>query len=348
MLIIKNKSYSIKSLQKASINNLGKNFENWEKLFWNFIYAWFDNGKQDISIKTSGSTGKPKIIFHNKKHMKASALATCKYFNLNKNKTALLCLPASSIGGAMMIVRALESRMNLIIEKASSNPLKNLKEEIDFVAMTPMQVQKTIIENAEKWLLIKMLIIGGGKVSNSLTKEIIKHNINAFSTFGMTETISHIALNKIGENKTYTALENCYFSKDDNDCLIISAKHIGIDSLKTNDIVELYDNKNFKWLGRKDNAIETGGIKIIPEIIEQKIAHLFTTRFFISSLPDKLLNNKIILLIENKNEHITFAELKKVLTKYECPKELFLLEKFDETINGKIKRKNTLKQLKTR
>ena len=346
MIIIKDKSYSIESLKKTCALNLWNNsLEDWEISFWMFLSFWFDTSIDEIEIKTSGSTGKPKTISHKKEYMYASALATCKYFRLDKTKMALLCLPLSSIGGVMMLVRSLVSGMNLIIGKPKSNPLKYLNQNIDFIAMVPMQVQKSFDESLSKWSFIKTVIIGGGKVSNSLKNTIIENKINAYSTFGMTETISHIALNKIGKNNIYTGLENCYFSTNSDNCLIISAVHLGVENIHTNDVIDLLDNKSFIWLGRKDNAIETGGIKILPEIVEQKIAHLFTERFFIGSINDKILNNKIVLLIE-KESSIKIEDLKEYLNKFECPKEIYSLDKFIETKSGKLDRHSTIRLIK--
>ncbi len=346
MIFINNISYSFESLKRESIKILkNSNLEDWEKSFWQFINDWFNKDLLEIEVKTSGSTGKPKIIKHYKKYMIASAKMTCNYFKLSENKTALLCLPTTSIGGMMMVVRSLVSKMKLIVVKPSSMPLKFLNTKIDFTAMVPFQVQNTIIENIEKWKKIDTLIIGGGRISNSLKDDIVNLKINAFNTFGMTETISHIALKRIGENNYFSALENCFFSQNDNSCLIIHANNLGLTALETNDIVQLINEKQFIWLGRKDLAIETGGIKVIPELIEKKIEHLIKSRFFIASKPDKLLNNKLILLVESKIEKISLENMKRFLAKYENPKEIIYLNRFIETKTGKISRKLTLESI---
>lgn len=342
MFIIKNNSYELEDLKKICLKPLNKEvLEDWEFNFWYFIKCWFNEGKKTIEIKTSGSTGVPKIISHQKKYMIASAKMTSAYFKLDTSKTALLCLPTTSVGGMMMIVRSLVSGMNLIIQKPSSNPLGNLETKIDFTAMVPLQVQKSLAESCEKWLLVKEVIIGGGKVSAALEKDLVEQKINAFSTFGMTETISHIALKKIGTSTVFKGLSNCYFEVNNNDCLIIHANDIGVENLQTNDIVKLIDSKQFEWLGRFDNAIETGGIKVLPENIESKIGSLIESRFMISSLPDKLLNNKLILLIEGGNTNLEIADLSNFLSKYEIPKEIHFMKQFVETNTGKLSRKLT-------
>ena len=345
MIVINNKSYSIEFLKSQScIEILRYDKEDWQWSIYNFLVFWFDDSQTVFELKTSGSTGIPKVIKLKKKYITASAKATCHYFNLDETKSALLCLPVKSVGGMMMLARALVSEMKLTIVKPSSNPLKNIDENIDFLAMVPFQVQSTFDKNIDVWKKVDTVIIGGGSVSYALKKDIEKLKLNAFITFGMTETISHIALNKIGENQLYTALENCTFSITKENCLVIKATHLGIEKLETNDIVELVNEKQFIWLGRKDNVIETGGVKILAEIIEDKIAALFDSRFFVSSLPDRLLNNKIILIVEG-NCDLTIDCLKPFLDKYECPKEIYSLEKFVNLPSGKLSRKQTLQKI---
>lgn len=345
MIIIKNISYSIQDLKKSCFKTFDKAvLTDWEFSFWQFIQDWFNEEKSTIEIKTSGSTGEPKIINHRKEYMIASAKMTCNFFELNETKTALLCLPTTSVGGIMMIVRSLVSGMNLVVQKPSSNPLLDLKENIDFVAMVPLQVQKSLLESKVKWSLVKKVIIGGGKVSSSLEKDLMLNNINAYSTFGMTETISHIALMKIGADKKFKALRGTHFETNENNCLVINAKAIGVENLQTNDVVNLLNTTTFEWLGRLDNAIETGGIKVLPEKVEEKIAHLFKTRFFISSLPDKLLNNKLILLVEGEKTTISLLDFADSLSKYERPKEIHFIKQFEETNTGKFSRKLTIEK----
>jgi O-succinylbenzoic acid--CoA ligase len=345
VFIIKDITYSVEDLKTACLKPLDKEaLEDWEYNFWNFINQWFKASEESIEIKTSGSTGVPKKISHRKEYMIASAQMTCDFFKLNKTKTALLCITITSVGGMMMIVRSLVSGMNLIIQKPSSNPLFNLNQKIDFVAMVPLQVQKSLAESKTKWSLVKEVIIGGGKVSDSLEKILIQNNITAYNTFGMTETISHVALKKMGSNQIFKGLKSCSFTVNENNCLIINAPLIGVKNLQTNDIVNRIDSTQFDWLGRMDNAIETGGIKVLPEKLEEKIAHLISTRFFLSSVSDKLLNNKLILLIEGVQTDFSLLDLNEYLSKYERPKAVYFLESFNETNSGKFSRKLTMEK----
>lgn len=308
-----------------------------------FINQWINN-KNYINVETSGSTGKPKSIKILKEHMLESAKMTCSYFNLHENHNALLCLSAKHIGGIMMIVRAIFSKMNLIIVNPNANPLKNTRIPIDFVAMVPYQVSKTIDKNLDKLQKVKNLLIGGGTINYSLEKKLKLNKINAFHTFGMTETISHIAIRDILEGNIFNCLEGINISKNENECLIIEAPKIGQRKLQTNDIIEQINSKSFIWKGRKDFAIESGGLKMHPEIIEQKLAPFINKRFIVSALPDINLNNKLILIIEGKIN--IPKQLFDVLDKYEQPKEVFFITKFIETESGKINRLKTTELIK--
>lgn len=345
MITIDDKFYTLPELKKASTIYIVSNCKtDWQRNFWQFIKDWFDEEQDFISVQTSGSTGKPKTIQHAKKYMLASANMTNSFFGLNESKMALLCLPAKAIGGMMMIVRALSSGMHLVIQKPSSTPLKALDKNYDFVAMVPFQVQSIFDTDAKLWQKIKTLIIGGGEVSSSLRNEIKLINLRAFSTFGMTETISHIALNEISNSSrnSFKALEGVKLSKGKDDNLIINAAHLGVLDLETNDVVRFEAENEFLWLGRIDNAIESGGIKFQPEQIEQKLRPFIAGNFIISYLQDKKLNNKLVLVLEGKNISKTLInEALEVLPQYEKPREIIFVEALQFVPNGKIDRKKT-------
>jgi o-succinylbenzoate---CoA ligase len=324
-------------INEAARQKLVECSEEWQLNFWQFVADWFDEGKTQIQIFTSGSTGEPKAIFHDKKSMMASAAMTCRFFNLDNTKKALLCLPVSGIGGMMMAVRAFYSGMHLYFVKPSNNPLAKFNQRVDFVSMVPYQVVSTLENSAEKFQLISSLIIGGGAISADIERKLMQHGVNAYHTFGMTETITHIALRKLGEN-SFVALEDVVLSVDEENRLQIKAPHLFSGSIQTNDIVNLIDSKHFVWLGRFDNAIETGGVKVIPEIIEQKIAHCFSQPFFIASLPHEKLNNQVVLVIESKEKCFNPELILPYLSKYEMPKQILYTERFEYTESGKIKR----------
>lgn len=307
-----------------------------------FLALWSQQSSFDVN--TSGSTGEPKKINIQKEYALASAKKTLDFFHLKKGDTALLCLSPNTIAGKMMLVRAILGELKLIIVDVNSNPLTSIKEgeKIDFAAMVPLQVQNVLDNTPQKLKNIKNLIIGGAPSGRKLQDSIASLGVNAFQTFGMTETISHVALKKITqEDEPFVALSNTSFSSGKEGNLIINAPDIGINNLETNDIVELLDKRSFKWMGRKDRVINTGGIKLFPENIEAKIDT--DQPFFISSIPDELLGNKLILCIEGSSFN---TDLLKMLDKYEKPKEIYFWNRFSYTASDKIDRINTMKKLK--
>jgi len=309
-----------------------------------FLEQWF-NKENFISIRTSGSTGTPKEIKLLKEHMINSAKATCDFFNLKENQTALLCLPIKYIGGQMMVVRSIVNNLNLIITEPSLQPLKNIPEKIDFAAFTPQQVFHILQENKASFGLIKNIIIGGGAIDISLQNKLKNFDNNIFSTYGMTETCSHVALKKINSDKKeyFNALPNITFETDNNNCLIINASGISSKKTTTYDVVNLMSNTSFEWLGRLDNVINSGGIKIYPEEVEEKLLPIISTPFYVSSKKDNELGEKLILVIEGdlieEEKEIILKKSKKVLPKHHTPKEVICLPLFERTPTDKIIRK---------
>lgn len=318
-----------------------------------FLENWFDRSAI-IEVKTSGSTGIPKLIQLQKKHMINSAKATGEFFNLFENTTALLCMPVNFIAGKMMLVRALTLGWQLDIVETSSAPLKNIEKKYDFSAMVPLQVANSlqIIHN------IKKLIIGGGIVSNELISKSQYLETEMFATYGMTETVTHIAIKKLNhfgsvisngvEKSNYKTLPNIKISTDDRGCLVIKAPKISNKIIITNDLVELVSETEFKCLGRYDSIINSGGIKLIPEQIEEKFSEVIIQRFFVAGIPDAILGEKLILIVEGFENDRIIDEIKKIksLSKFEIPKKIAYLKKFVFTETQKINRIETLKLLK--
>ena len=208
-----------------------------------FIEEW-NNTEATIIVQTSGSTGNPKQITLQKKHLRASALMTADYLKIKSGDTALLCLSTSTIAGKMMIVRSLVLDLRLVIIEPNKNPLENLNKKIDFVAMVPMQALISIQKNKSRFKNIQTIIIGGAPISQNLEMEVSECHSNAYQTFGMTETISHIAMRKIlGSNTPYNALTGITFSEND-DCLVINAPDLGVNELKTTDVVDIISEKS--------------------------------------------------------------------------------------------------------
>jgi len=310
-----------------------------------FLTDWFD-ASSFVEVKTSGSTGNPKIIRLQKKQMISSAKATGDFFNLHENTTALLCMSPNYIAGKMMLVRALTLGWHLDVAEPTSNPLKNSGKNYDFSAMVPLQLHNSL-QDIHK---IKKLIVGGGTVSNELLGKIQEVKTEIFATYGMTETITHIAVKNLNVNSSgakqthYKTLPNIQISLDFRGCLVIDAPTISDEKVKTNDLVELISPTEFNWLGRIDNVINSGGIKLIPEQIEEKLAEIIDNRFFVTGKIDEILGEKLILIVEGiKNEDLLnkIQDLKS-LSAYEVPKEIHFLEKFMETETNKIDRAKTV------
>jgi len=304
-----------------------------------FIEEW-NAPAEFLVVKTSGSTGQPKEVKLLKKHMIASAQATGDFLGLKKGNSALLCLSVDTIGGRMMIVRSLVLGLELVVSDVSSSPLHNIEDHIDFCAMVPMQVQNSLNEHTDRLSKIDKLIIGGGPVSTGLIDQLQEIPTEAFHTFGMTETISHIAMKSLNhplENE-FRCLPNVQIESN-NGALVISAPNIGVSQLETNDEVEITSNNRFKWLGRSDFVINSGGVKLHPEEIEAKLSDLITQPFFVFGEKDDFWGEKLILLIENRNElNITKNDLSKVVSKFAIPKEIRYIAEFTYTKSGKINR----------
>lgn len=303
-----------------------------------FMVEW-NNNSEVIVVQTSGSTGIPKTIEIEKKYMIASANMTGEFLKLKAGDTALLCLSPSTIAGKMMIVRSIVLGLDLVVTDVSGRPLKKLTEEVDFTAMVPFQVEQSL-KDLKK---VKKLIIGGAPISPALWKRIAESNVEAFQTFGMTETISHIALRKIELPESGYIPLNGVEIDSQNDCLVITAPQLGVHQLITNDIVNINKDGSFIWLGRADFVINSGGIKIHPEQIEKQLSQLFEQPFFSFGIEDDSLGQKHVLCIEG-NFQIDKDILMRVLENYHVPKEVYFFDNFEYTNSGKINRLKTIER----
>ncbi|WP_395048670.1 AMP-binding protein [Flavobacterium sp.] len=312
-----------------------KEGQEYEKSVGDFILDWFDK-KEYMEMSTSGTTGDPKPVRIEKKAMMESALATGDFFDLSPGNKVLHCLPMKYIAGKMMFIRAFILGLDMKFVAPSSHPLEGIDEKFDFCAMVPLQA-KNSLKDLKK---VKKLIIGGGKVHKALEQELLKLPIKIYETYGMTETITHIAAKKIGE-KAFTVLPNVTVSADERHCLVIDAKYISDKKIMTNDIVKIVSDTQFEWIGRIDNVINSGGVKLIPEQIEEKLSTLIPRRYFVYGQADETLGEKVVLYVEG--EPITIEEsVFNVLDKFEKPKEIIFIPKFKETATGKIMRKESI------
>ncbi|WP_318308241.1 AMP-binding protein [Flagellimonas crocea] len=325
---------------------MAKEDESFEKIIGNFLLDWTSD-TSTVKVQTSGSTGNPKTIVLKKEHMVNSALATGAYFGLQPKQNALLCLPCTGIAGKMMLVRAMVLGLHLDYTEPSSNPMSSNNQVYDFVAMVPLQVQNSL----DALNRIKQLIVGGAPIDASLQNKLVKAPVEAYETYGMTETITHIAVKKLDKQGSnyFETLPHVKLSIDERNCLIIDAPKIATDKVVTNDVVELVGDTQFKWLGRYDSIINSGGIKLMPEKIEEKLSPLINTRFFVAGLPDETLGQKLVLVVESEATNLKelLQNIKKVrgISKYEVPKQIYFVKPFIETSTKKIDRQKTLERI---
>lgn len=325
---------------QAVDSKLTQHLPDWEQKIFTFLKEWFSTSTH-ITIKTSGSTGTPKEISKSKLEFIQSARATGKFFAFSSGQTALLSLPADYIAGRMMLVRAIVWDLKLmVIEPKTILNIPN--QNFDFGAMTPPQVEA----NFRSISNFKSLIIGGAPISKSLENQLSTIPTNIYSTFGMTETVSHVALRKIGA-KSFLGLERISFDQDNRGCLIIHAPLLNSELLITNDLVEVIGKSRFIWLGRYDNVINSGGIKLSAEAIESKLTELIDSNFFITAQADDQWGQVPMLVIESEKQNTTqiMERISKVLDRKECPKQILTLPQFEFTENGKLNRKATLQLL---
>jgi O-succinylbenzoic acid--CoA ligase len=270
---------------------------DWQLDIFRFILDYLSEA-EFILQQTSGSTGTPKTIQLSKLAMLKSAENTVSFFNLKRNQKAVLCLPVKYIAGKMMVVRAFLAQMNLILIEPAVKPDFSNLGKIDFCAMVPMQAANLLEKN--KWPELKTLILGGAETSLHLTKKIQRLETEVYETYGMAETCSHIALKRInGANpqQVFTTLPGIKISKDERDCLMIDVPFLE-EKIITNDCVELVSDNKFRWLGRFDNVINSGGLKIQSEILEKKIEEILQKPCVILSEPDEILGQKVVLIVE--------------------------------------------------
>lgn len=306
-----------------------------------FLEQWND-GNDYVTAHTSGSTGTPKEIKLLKADMLVSARATCRFFGIDSGSMLVCPLSADYIAGKMMIVRAICSGTSLAMLEPTNRPDLSRFNQIDLLPVVPSQIDGILADGSNRDR-IRHLLAGGGKTDDTLAIKLKEAGIDSWASYGMTETCSHVAVRPLGDKDApYTALPGITFSTDSDNCLKILADKFSWHALQTNDIVELLDDRSFRWLGRRDNVINTGGIKIIPEVVEQKIAHLLDRPFYIIGTPDPKWGEHVTLFIESDTPVDTAGLIEKInncLAPYERPKEIVTVKRFERTSSNKIKRK---------
>ena len=307
-----------------------------------FIAEWHSDSAY-VRVQTSGSTGAPKPMLVEKRRMQNSARITCDFLGLKAGDTALLCMSLDYIAGKMMVVRSLERGLRLLAVEPSGHPLMALADRIDFAAMVPLQVWNTLQVPEERARLeaIKHLIIGGGAIDEAMADELRAFPNAVWSTYGMTETLSHIALRRLNgpeASEWYTPFPSVSVSLTDEDCLVIDAPEACAQQLVTNDIAELSADGRFRILGRKDNVICSGGIKIQAEEVERQLQPHLHEPFLISKRRDAKFGEIVVLLTEGAvDEARQICE--RILTQYHRPRAYVHIDHIPLTETGKPARR---------
>jgi o-succinylbenzoate---CoA ligase len=327
---------------------------HFELTTFTFIHEWL-TGKDSFILTTSGSTGTPKPILIRRDQMTGSAKRTLHVLNITPGQTSLVCLPTHFIAGRMMLVRALTGNLKIVAVEPSANPLESLNESIDFASFVPLQFQ-SILESSqafEKINSIQVVLLGGAKINPTILNTIKTVSCHVILTYGMTETISHVAFQYLNHTKfsmNYRALPGISFATDERECLIIRDSNLEGDVV-TNDIVKLFSENEFQLVGRYDTIINSGGLKHVPETIELQLVTNFpdelkSITFFIGSYEEPEFGDVLALYLESGYpEKINLSLLKHFiqgLKKLERPKKIILVSSFYYTESGKIDRKKTI------
>lgn len=330
-----------------------------------FCREWL-SGKPTFTLRTSGSTGIPKPIELTRTQMAASARLTGETFGLHPGDAALCCLNVAYVAGVMMLVRAMELSLDLTVVEPATNPLAGLPEttRFDFCAFVPLQLQ-TILEITPGRLPVidgaKAVLLGGAAVSGSLEEKLQVVQAPVFGTYGMTETVSHIAIRRLNgpaRSETYRLLRGVEAGTDGRDCLWVRGPMTDFAPVQTNDVVQFADSQTFRWLGRFDSIVNSGGVKVVPERVEAALEPLlrwvgFRGRFFVCGLPDERLGQRVSVVLEGKpfpheNLELLRREAGEVLTRFEMPRRWEFLETFPETATGKIDTQRVVRELTQR
>jgi len=302
-----------------------------------FLEEWLSD-KEYVVAHTSGSTGTPKEIRLLKSDMTTSAKATNKFFGINKDSVLALPLSTDYIAGKMMVARAQIAGCRLI-ELPVSNTV-NISERIDFIAVVPSQIQ-SLLDNPHAPELIGNILIGGAPLPDQLAEQLIKRGFRAWLGYGMTETCSHVAIRKIGDKEIFRAMPAISFDRDSRNCLVIKSENFSWKKLVTNDVVQLHGNIGFEWLGRYDNVINSGGIKIHPEIHEKDIRKYIPDipPFYLLGEPDEKWGQALVMVVENPPAGL-YDRLKALLKdKKTMPKRIIPVAELPKTVQGtKIRR----------
>jgi O-succinylbenzoic acid--CoA ligase len=350
------------SYQAIRQKDFPQDITDYEVQTLDFCREWL-NGQDEFILYTSGSTGTPKAVPFHRLQLIASARMTAKALGLAAGYRALVTLPTQYIGGRMMLVRGFELGLHLTILPPSSLPLSSIADDarFDFLSFVPMQLQQTLLQTPHKVAILnraKAILLGGAPVSTFLEDLLQPIQCPIYHTYGMTETISHIALKKLntaGKQAYFTILEGITISTDARNCLVIQTPVLGNQSIVTNDVVRIISPSTFEWIGRIDHVINTGGVKVqaekVEKAVEQALSRLqIQRRFFVAPRPDALLGEAVVLFIEGTpfsaaEEDMLTDSLATQLTRYEKPKAVKYIPAFCETPSGKLDKKQSVARI---
>jgi O-succinylbenzoic acid--CoA ligase len=343
-LTIQNQHYSFKDLLAYSSDQIvSAQIHPWEKEIFRFIINWLSDSDYLVQF-SSGTTGKYKEIRLPKISMMDSAMNTCRFFGLTKEQTTLLCMPVDFIAGKMMVIRSMVGGLNLLVTEPKSVPDLSGHPSIDFCSMVPLQIMNLLACHKDLDL-IKKLIIGGAEITTELETLIQDISTEVYATYGMAETCSHVALKKLNgpfRQYAYHAMQGVALSSDDRGCLIIDADYLP-DRIVTNDLVEFTGSGSFNWLGRYDNLINSGGIKIVPEEVEAMILSKMMLECAVIGLPDTILGHRLVFVFEKDHAPDSFSSLKADfedhLPRHWRPKDIVCMEKLPRNKAWKVDRR---------
>ncbi|MCD8317668.1 MAG: AMP-binding protein [Paraprevotella sp.] len=311
-----------------------------------FLAEWFSDSPF-VEVQTSGSTGVPKRMQVEKKRMMRSAIRTCEFLELRSGVTALLCMDLKYIGAKMMVVRALVAGLRLRVRRASGHPLADVEGRVDFLSVVPMQLYQTLTCAEEKKRLerVRCVIVGGGAVDEDQRKLLADLPCRVYSTYGMTETLSHIALHPLNGPEVsvgYRPFKGVGLSLSSRGTLVIHAPEVCASDLETNDVVRLHADGTFTIVGRADNTVNSGGIKMQIEEEEQRIKSFISVPFALTSVPDVRLGEALVLVLYEDyptDDAVLDDILKSALPRYHAPRHIVRVTAVPTTGNGKINRK---------
>ncbi|OJV14511.1 MAG: acyl-CoA synthetase [Dyadobacter sp. 50-39] len=324
---------------------------------YDFMGKWLE-GAGEFVLHTSGSTGMPKPITVTRRQLQTSAAMTGQALSLGSGTRALVCLNVRYIAGLMMLVRGLELGWELTITEPTANPVSGLDSvDFDFVAMVPMQLQAILDNPASGNQVGKLgkILLGGAPVNPVLAAQIKALDVPVYQSYGMTETVSHIALKSLNgplASDSYTFLPGIEFGTDERGCLFVSGAVTNAERVQTNDLVEITGGA-FQWIGRADNVINSGGVKIVLDQADQRIASVFHDlgigdAFFCWWEPDEKLGQKLVLVVESETGDALHPELaseiRKRVSTYENPKHIYFAKAFAKTATDKIDKRATFQQ----